>query len=80
VPTSTKRHSVKYAGVCVPIGEGRRAEREEYIHLTRRASRLFHKEDMEVARDEETYHFELGMLLLTKSKAKLKDFYNGLSR
>jgi hypothetical protein len=70
---------LKYVGVCIPLGEGGGAEREEYIHLSRRASKLFHKEDMEVARHEESYHFELGMVLLTKSKAKLKELYNALS-
>lgn len=50
---------LKYAGVCVPIGETGEDERREYLQLARRASKRFWTEDMEFGRNGETYHLEL---------------------
>ncbi|CZT05859.1 uncharacterized protein RCO7_03974 [Rhynchosporium graminicola] len=70
---------LKYAGVCVPLGEKDDADREEYIGLTNRASKLFLAEEFEVDKEDETSHLELGVLVTKKLRSKLADLYEKLS-
>jgi Fic family protein len=70
---------LKYAGICVPIGEGDEREREKYISLTTRASKKFYREHMEVEREDETAHLELGILVTKKSRSKLRALYEALT-
>lgn len=62
---------LKYAGVCIPIGSSN-DEIIAYLGIAVRASKIFHKEDMEVRKEEQIGHLELARLVLKKSTDKLR--------
>ncbi|KAK4035350.1 Filamentation induced by cAMP/death on curing-related protein [Parachaetomium inaequale] len=66
---------LRYAGHISEIGLDVE-EREEYIGIATRASRVFHSEDMEVEFEEHTGHRELARFILVKSKRGLERMWH----
>jgi Fic family protein len=66
---------LRYAGHISEIGLDVE-EREEYIGIATRASRVFHSEDMEVDFEEHTGHRELATFILAKSKRSLERMWH----
>ncbi|KAN0092202.1 Fido domain containing protein [Hyaloscypha variabilis] len=71
---------LKYAGICIPIGEGGNEDKDEYLAVATRASKIFYQEDQVVSKEQETSHHELAVVVLKKSRAKLRDLYWALSK
>ena len=66
----------KYAGTCITIGEGGDQDREKYLQIARRGTRILYKEDQVV--EEKTSHYELAVLILKKPRARLGDLCSAL--
>ncbi|KAH6650447.1 fido domain-containing protein [Chaetomium tenue] len=70
---------LRYAGHTSDIGLDP-DERDHYIAIATRASRVFHSEDMEVDFDQHTGHRELAKFILAKSKRNLERLWNWASK
>jgi Fic family protein len=71
---------LKYAGICIAIGDGNDEERKEYLQMTTRASKLFYQEDMEVEKADQKAHLELGVIVIKKARATLHRLHGAMSR
>ncbi|KAK3306405.1 fido domain-containing protein [Chaetomium strumarium] len=66
---------LRYAGHVAEIGLDDN-ERDEYLRIATRASKVFHAENMEIDFHQHTRHFELAKFVLTKSKRNLERLWN----
>lgn len=70
---------LKYAGHVTVFGSDG-DEKEQYLRIVQRGSKIFHQEDMEVDFRDQTSHREFARFILTKSKASLDKMWTWASR